>query len=276
MSNTLRLYAGECTARFTPGEPTADSDSTELDPSAITDWPSTDDRGGRLVTDGSGERVHRGRVVTLIKPDDTVLVHDADGYKPVAWLTRPESLQYTGGEPFGLLAADAGDTLRVRSERDGRWTNYAVTQAGEPVGSCPDCAATLVVDAGAVRCLGCTNRYPLPAGARVVGTVCDCGLPRMVVERGETFRVCVDAGCEPLHDAVRTALDGRFDCPTCGESLRVRRHRGRSYLACDDPDCETTFSIPRGRIVGDCDCGLPRFQTPTTRRCLDGTCDHDE
>ncbi|MUW15544.1 DUF91 domain-containing protein, partial [Halorubrum sp. CBA1125] len=47
---------------------------------------------------GDRSRAYRGRVVVLIKPDDTTLVHDADGYQPVAWLTRPDSVVVEGGD----------------------------------------------------------------------------------------------------------------------------------------------------------------------------------
>jgi len=44
--------------------------------------------------DGTDTRQRRGRVVVLVKPDDTVLVHDADGYQPVAWLTRADGVAW--------------------------------------------------------------------------------------------------------------------------------------------------------------------------------------
>jgi len=66
------------------------------------------------------------------------------------------------------------------------------------------------------------------------------------------------------------------DCPDCGRDLRVREHRGRAFLGCDGyPDCETAFSVPAGVFAGECTCGLPRFETATGVRCLDGTCQLD-
>jgi DNA topoisomerase-1 len=44
------------------------------------------------LTGGTREQRQRGRVAVVVKPDDTVLIHDAAGYQPVAWLTRPDSL----------------------------------------------------------------------------------------------------------------------------------------------------------------------------------------
>ena len=55
---SIRTLAGDCTVRF----------------------------------DGRRDRTVRGRVLVVVKPDDTVLVHDIDGYQPVAWLTRPAEL----------------------------------------------------------------------------------------------------------------------------------------------------------------------------------------
>ena len=56
---------------------------------------------------GRRETTRRGRVV--VKPDDTVLVHDADGYQPVAWLTRPAELTLTT-DPLWLVAVTCSDS----------------------------------------------------------------------------------------------------------------------------------------------------------------------
>ncbi|ESP87964.1 topoisomerase DNA-binding C4 zinc finger domain-containing protein [Candidatus Halobonum tyrrellensis] len=244
MPQTLRVFAGDCTTEF--------------------DAPN-------------GERTQRGRVLALAKPDRTVLVHDADGYQPVAWLTRPESLTVESDDDgFALTARDGDRLLRVRSNGPGRRAAFAVTDAGVPVGDCPDCGAALVRAGGDVVCPGCDERYGLPAGATVYDdrTCNDCGLPLMRVARGESFDLCVDYACESLADAVREALDRRFDCPDCGRDLCVREHRGRTFLGCDGyPDCETAFSVPAGELVGTCACGLPLFETGTGVRCLDGTCE---
>jgi DNA topoisomerase-1 len=96
----------------------------------------------------------------------------------------------------------------------------------------------------------------------------------MSVERGASFRVCVDRACDPLDDAVRDRFDGVWSCPDCGSPLRILRRSGRLIAGCDAyPDCETAFSLPAGVVVDDCGCGLPVFETATGRRCLDGTCD---
>src|SRR6056297_776882 len=59
VTETVHVYAGDCT----------------------TSYSANDD-----------SRRQRGRVVVVHKPDDTVLVHDAEGYQPVEWLTRANAV----------------------------------------------------------------------------------------------------------------------------------------------------------------------------------------
>lgn len=242
MTETIRLFAGDCTVEFA----------------------------------GEGERTQRGYVVVVVKPDRTVLVHDAEGYQPVAWLTRADELTTeTEGDSFSIVARSGEQELRVVSEAPTGRREFPVSEAGVPVGTCPDCGDALVRAGGEVTCLGCDAAYGLPAGATVLEKPCDdCGLPTMRVERGEPFELCVDWECESLADAVADALDGRWDCPDCGAPLGVVSRGNRPFLGCEGyPDCETTFSIPAGVVVGECACGLPVFETAAGRRCLDGTCD---
>ncbi|MFB6108215.1 MAG: Sjogren's syndrome/scleroderma autoantigen 1 family protein [Haloplanus sp.] len=222
------------------------------------------------------DRTHRGRVLVLVKPDRTVLVHDADGYQPVAWLTRADSVTVEADdEGFGLTARADDRTLRVTSHGPARRATYRVTEAGVPVGTHPDTGGTLVRAGGAVRDVDSGARYPLVAGATVLDETCpDCGLPLMRVERGAVFEVCIDRACNPLDSAVRERFDRAWTCPDCGTDLRVIRRGGRLLVGCDAyPDCETAFTIPAGVVVDDCACGLPVFETATGRRCLDGTCE---
>ncbi|MEF8819717.1 MAG: topoisomerase DNA-binding C4 zinc finger domain-containing protein [Haloferacaceae archaeon] len=245
--DSIRVLAGDCTVRF---------------------------------DDGADERVQRGHVVCLLKPDRTTLVHDRTGYQPVAWLTRPDALTVADDED-GFVVTARTDERRLRVEAHavaGRATLPA-SDAGVPVGTAPpdhpEASGPLVRADGAVLAPDSGARYPLVAGATVLDRTCDdCGLPLMRAERGAAFEVCVDRSCEPLDDAVRERFDRAWTCPDCGNELRIVRRRGRLLAGCDGyPDCETAFSVPAGVVVDDCDCGLPVFETATGERCLDGTCD---
>jgi DNA topoisomerase-1 len=240
--DSVRVFAGECTVRF----------------------------------EGARERVQRGHVVVVVKPDRTTLVHDGRGYQPVAWLTRPESLTVEGdADAFGVTARDGEQELRVVSHAVTGRAEFPVSDAGVPVGHHPDSGGALVRTDGAVSDLETGTEYPLVAGATVLESTCEeCGLPEMRVERGAVFEVCIDRDCEPLDDAVRERFDRAWTCPDCGSDLRIIRRRGRLLAGCDAyPDCETAFILPSGVVVGECDCGLPLFETATGRRCLDGACE---
>ena len=240
---TVRVLAGDCTVRFeTAGEP---------------------------------PREERGAVLAVVKPDHTVLVHDRDGYRPAAWLTRAQAVTTrTSGAGAVIDAVDGDRRLVVTCHDDGRIANYPVTGVGAPAGDCPACEGPLVRTPTAVECLGCGDRHGVPRDARLREERCaDCGLPTMRVERGATFDVCVDRGCDPIDDRVRERFDGAWDCPDCGSPLRVLR-RGGLIVGCDAyPDCEVAFRLPAGVRDGDCDaCGLPAFATDAGRRCLDAGC----
>jgi DNA topoisomerase-1 len=277
---SIRVFAGDCTMEFT---------------------------GGRDCT-------RRGRVVILVKPDRTVLVHDATGFQPVAWLTRADSLTVEtaarGGSSdgperrgdgqddpadgrrddardehvpdppsggVGIVARSGDERLRVVSHGPATRARYPASAAGVPVGECADCGGTLVRNGG-VACLDCSVEHALPAGATVLECRCDdCGAPLMRVERGTAFVCCVDVGCRALGDLVADRFDRSFDCPACGRDLRVERARGRTFLGCEGhPDCDARFSVPAGEFVDECDCGLPIVETATGRRCLDTDCDRDD
>ncbi|WP_114576109.1 DUF91 domain-containing protein [Saliphagus sp. LR7] len=227
-----------------------------------------------VVADGADREEHRGRMTAVVKPDNTVLVHDGESYQPVAWLTRADSVSTTSGPPegFTLVAHKDEMTLRLAAhERDG-FGQYPVSTAGTPVGRCPDCAGALV-RADGVSCVGCGERYGVPDDATVRDDRCSCGLPRMRVERGYAFDVCLDRDCESLDAAVRRAFDREWDCPDCGGDLRILR-RGGLLAGCERyADCETGFVVPAGVVDGECPCGLPAFETESGRRCLDSTCE---
>ena len=220
--------------------------------------------------DGRRERTVRGRVLIVVKPDNTVLVHDTDGYQPVAWLTRPESLSVTR-DPLWLLASDGEETLRIESVGEATVTEHDATAAGTPVGACR-CGGELVRTGDDVVCLGCAARFGLPSGASMTDSTCECGLPTFRVDRGERFELCLDYECGSLLDAVGEAFDREWDCPNCEGELRILR-RGGLIAGCERyPDCDTGFSIPNGTTVGSCDCELPLFETARGHRCLDSRC----
>lgn len=228
---------------------------------------------GDCTTIHRGDRDHerRGDVVALVKPDNTVLVHDAEGYQPVAWLTRAEAVSVVDGT---LTARDGDQLLRVVTHEERGRANYPASRAGTPVGDCPDCAGTLLRGGGSVTCTDCESTHGLPSDASITGRRCDdCGLPTMRVERGKAFEVCLDRSCDPLDERVTATFDREWDCPDCGEDLRILR-KGGLLAGCDGyPECETAFSLPNGVVVDECDCGLPQFETASGRRCLDSTCD---
>jgi len=225
-----------------------------------------------VVHDRAERAEYRGRVVVVVKPDNTVLVHDADGYQPVAWLTRADEVLVESLEEYTILARSGDECLRVVAHDPVRHLRYPASAAGTPVGDCPDCDGRLVRVSGAVVCTDCDARYGLPAGATVREECCDCGLPRLRVERGLALDVCLDRACEPLVEAVSTEFDRAWDCPDCGSPLRVLR-QGGLLVGCEAyPDCETSYSFPTGLVDGECGCGLPTFATGGGRRCLDSTC----
>jgi DNA topoisomerase-1 len=220
--------------------------------------------------EGRRERTVRGKTVTVVKPDDTVLVHDTDGYQPVAWLTRPDSLSVTR-DPLWLLASDGEETLRIEAVGDVAVTEHEATAAGTPIGRCR-CGEQLIRSGSTAVCLGCGDRFGLPAGASVIDSTCGCGLPEFRVERGERFALCLDHGCGSLLEAVRERFDREWCCPDCGADLRILR-RGGLIAGCERyPDCDTGFAIPQGTVAGSCDCGLPLFDLADGSRCLDTGC----
>jgi DNA topoisomerase-1 len=247
VTETVHVYAGECTTSYRTGgdEPTS----------------------------------QRGRVVVVHKPDGTVLVHDAEGYQPVAWLTRANAVhrEVDGEGGFALIAVKDRERLRVESHGGIDRASHDATPAGVRVGTCPDCDGTLVRARGAVHCLDCPAEYGLPRDAAVLDSTCDCGLPRMAVERGARFELCVDRDCEDLDAAVRERFDREWSCPDCGGDLRVLRER-TLYLGCENyPDCEETFTLPDREVVGTCECGLPLVgdgkDGSAEPRCLDADCE---
>jgi len=227
-----------------------------------------------VIADGADRAEYRGRVTTVVKPDNTVLVHDIDGYQPVAWLTRAESVSSERNGGFTLVAKKGTQTLRVAAHDQDGFGSYPASSAGVPVGDCPaDGCRGVLVRSNGVHCVDCGDRYAIPRDAEIRDDRCSCGLPRMRVERGLTFHVCLDRSCESLDDAVSSAFDREWACPNCAGDLRILR-RGGLIAGCECyPDCETGFVVPTGVVDGVCSCGLPTFETASGRRCLDATCE---
>ncbi|QLG49596.1 DUF91 domain-containing protein [Natrinema halophilum] len=228
-----------------------------------------------VITENTDREEYRGRVTTLVKPDNTVLVHDIDGYQPVAWITRADSVSSDRTGDFTLVAKKDTQTLRIAAHEQDGFAHYPASAAGTPVGVCPDCDGALVRSSG-VNCVGCGDCYGVPTDATIRDEQCDCdcGLPRMRVERGLAFDVCLDRACESLDAAVSQAFDREWQCPEsdCDGDLRILR-RGGLIAGCERyPDCDTGFAVPTGVVGGKCGCGLPTFETASGTRCLDRTC----
>ncbi|SEH17389.1 DNA topoisomerase-1 [Natronorubrum sediminis] len=229
-----------------------------------------------VIAESDDREEYRGRVTTIVKPDKTVLVHDSDGYQPVAWLTRADSVSSDRAGDFTLVAKKDTQTLRIAAHDQDGFANYPVSRAGTPIGYCPACEGALVRSNG-VHCVSCETRYAIPSDATIRDehSDCACGLPRMRVERGLAFDICLDRDCESLDEAVSTAFDREWECPAndCDGDLRILR-RGGLIAGCEHyPDCDTGFVVPTGVVDGECACGLPTFETRSGTRCLDATCE---
>lgn len=246
-TDRLSVLAGDCTVRFERdaadrGEPPAEV------------------------------REERGAVLVIEKPDGTVLVHDRAGYRPVAWLTRADAVSWSPDGPTVRAVGDDRRLVVICHEQHGHGS-YPTSRAGAEVGACPDCTGPLVRDKESLSCLDCDLEHAIPRDATVLDTDCDsCSRPRMRVERGAAFELCVDRNCDSLDAAVRERFDREFTCPNCGGALLVLR-RGGLLLGCENyPDCETGFSLPAGTFDGTCACGLPLVETDSGHRCLDTSC----
>ncbi len=227
----------------------------------------------RIELDVEEHHTYRGQVLIVIKPDDTVLVHDVDGYQPVAWITRAERVVID--DELGTVTAVDGDRwlqIQVISSLVNR--QLPGTVVGIPIADCPSCGGRLVDANDAVHCVSCRNKYGIPSDAELLDSRCDCGLPLMRVERGDVFTLCIDRTCDPMEAAIADRFDGTWSCPDhdCDGQLRAIR-RGHLMLGCNQyPDCEISFRLPVGIVEGHCGCGLPRFHTSNGSRCLDLNC----
>lgn len=238
-TDAFRVLAGDCTVRF---------------------------------ENGDDVREERGNLIVFCKPDHTVLVHDRDGYRPVAWLTRADTVAERA-DPPGLEAVAADRRLHVTCHTVRRDDQVSASPAGTPLDPCPACEGMLIRSPGAVTCLSCDADYRIPRDAVLTGGRCpDCGLPEMRIKRGAAFVLCVDRRCSSIDDAVRDRFDGSWTCPACNGALRIIRRDGL-LAGCENyPACDVAFALPTGVVTGSCECGLPAFETAGGGRCLDATC----
>lgn len=237
--NAIRVYAGACTVTYT----------------------------------GATEMETVGRVLTIIKPDGTVLVHDESGYQPAAWLTRAASVNVTGTDPLELTATSGDQRLTVLGTAEGTLSSHRISPSGSAVGECPSCQARLLRAGSAIVCEDCLERWSLPSDATILEMTCpDCALPRMTVDRGATIQTCIDSSCQSLAAAVRKHVAGEWCCPECDRPFSVREEMGvvAGCAACGD-----WYPIPAGTDTGTCACGLPQFHTTRGVRCLDARCERE-
>jgi DNA topoisomerase-1 len=236
VSDSIRVYAGACTVTY----------------------------------NGAVETEAFGRILTIVKPDGTVLVHDESGYQPAAWLTRAEAVNVDTATPLELTATSGDQSLRVVGTAETACTTHPVTPSGPTIGDCPSCTGTLIRAGGDVVCTGCGERWSLPADATVLDAVCpDCDLPRMTADRGAPLEACLDPGCQSLAATARDRFEGAWDCPQCGGTLSIR---SAASLLAGCAACGEWYPIPTGTATGTCPCGLPQFRTPQGLRCLDAGC----
>lgn len=237
MDDTTRILAGDCTVTY----------------------------------DGTDTVTQRGAVLILYKPDDTVLVHDADGYQPAAWLTRADTVRVTRTDDgFELFATKDDATLHIESHTTTGDRYYPSSPAGPPTGACPTCPGTLIETTAAIVCTACRHQYQIPRDATIADDPCpDCGLPLMTVERGATFELCTDHSCDALADVVADQFDTAWPCPNCGSPTTIDDTRG---VCATCTACDTTVSVPRGTIIGECPCGMPLFASADATRCFDPDC----
>lgn len=241
MQDAIRVLAGECTVTF----------------------------------EGNETRAERGEVVTVVKPDNTVLVHDADGYQPAAWLTRADVVRYARDESgFRVVAGKGGQQLVVESHAEHGDAHYPASPAGPEVGECPTCGGVFVRGSGGVTCVGCRATYTIPRDASVLDETCDeCGLPAFRVERGYAVEVCLDPSCQTIAEAVRAQIEAQDDedqwACACGGALRIERRRGLRTV-CEA--CGDVYAIPQGVLAGPCECGRPEVRTASGVRCLASDC----
>ncbi len=161
MTDQIRVYAGECTAEY----------------------------------DGPVDRTACGHVVALVKPDDTVLVHDRGGYSPAVWLTRATSVDIDHDGQPRITAVDGDQRLTVRFHHLDERGAYSVGIAGITVGpsDTADRMGRYVRRRDSVVDVTTGDRYAIDRVATVLDRSCTCGLPLIRID--STGVRCLDPRC---------------------------------------------------------------------------------
>ena len=227
-TGTIRVFAGDCTITF----------------------------------EGDRDRTQRGRVVVVVKPDRTTLVHDADGYQPVAWLTRPDSLTVEAGVASGTHRADGDSEGQSPSGRSSglRGGQAASNGTAEPSPGPRDDAVDgdagfgLVARAGDQVLRVISHRtsgratYPVSEAGVPVGTDPETDEP--LVRAGGDVRG-VDSGVRYPLPAGASVTDEL--CASCGLPT-IRAQAGETFEVCLDRSCESLDDAVRERFDREWTC----------------------
>lgn len=91
---------------------------------------------------------------------------------------------------------------------------------------------------------------------------------------------------EEIGSEIKAALHSQQHigtCPTCGNSLSIKRSKNGNFIGCDGyPDCKRAYPMPRGALIQTTEsvcevCGLPllriiRKGMPPSMQCIDPKC----
>ena len=91
---------------------------------------------------------------------------------------------------------------------------------------------------------------------------------------------------EEIGSEIKAALHSQQHigtCPTCGNSLSIKRSKNGNFIGCDGyPDCKRAYPMPRGALIQTTEttcevCGLPQLRIirkgmPPSVQCIDPKC----
>ena len=226
MPDSIRVFAGECTTTF----------------------------------EGDRTRTQRGRVVVVIKPDRTTLVHDADGYQPVAWLTRPDALTVETGVVSETRRAD-----------------------GDSAGQSPSGNRASPGDSEAL-CASGRSSGPRGGQAASNGTAEPSPAPREEAVDDEGFGIVARAGDQVLRVVChRSAGRAEYPVSEAGVPVGTEPSSGEVLVRTGGDvvgvDTDVRYPLPRGATVTQASCsscGLPTIRADagdTFEVCLDRSCE---